>query len=164
MQYRKLNGQFKTDNRKWFVGWIFVILMLFGGLAGSKAMYQKVIHTIGLEIHVQNANAQVLDQFDALLKDKITATAKEYGISPNDLYMTLYCESKLQPKQSDFVKNGIRENSWGIAQINLTYHPEVTKAEALDENFSILWAVQHWYTARWYGYNRQTGKCNNATH
>lgn len=48
------------------------------------------------------------------------------------------CENpSLDPtKQSDYYRKGKRENSWGNSQINLYWHPEVSKAQAQDPFFS----------------------------
>jgi len=34
-------------------------------------------------------------------------------------------------------KNGKRENSWGLVQINLDHNPQVTLEQALDPDFSL---------------------------
>ena len=51
------------------------------------------------------------------------------------------CESEFQNIQSNIVTNGVREESYGIAQINLPSH-DVTKEQALDPYFSIRWTVK----------------------
>lgn len=68
----------------------------------------------------------------------------EYGLS-NDFYETLQHESDgFQNTQSNVVNlkgpNG-REDSWGIAQIHLPAHPEISKEQALDPKWSIDWAA-----------------------
>lgn len=75
------------------------------------------------------------------IEPTIKKYALEYGVSEYQMKVTLMCESAngnyLNNKQSDIHRNGVRENSWGIAQINLRWHPEVTKAQALDPVFSV---------------------------
>lgn len=76
-------------------------------------------------------------------QEVIYAAAVNAGIQYQPFYDTLNCESGLDPTvQSKFYKNGKREQSFGIAQINLPYHPDITKAEALDPVWSITWAAQ----------------------
>lgn len=89
--------------------------------------------------------------------------ADEAGIDWRPVYETLRCESGFRNIQSLIPKNGApngRENSWGIAQINLGAHPDITRLQALDERFAIAWTVeefalgqQHmWTCARKLGY------------
>ncbi len=50
---------------------------------------------------------------------------------------TIACESGFKNIQSNIVKDGIREDSWGIAQIHLPSHPKFTRLQALDLQISI---------------------------
>lgn len=52
---------------------------------------------------------------------------------------TINCEDTTwnPQKQSDIVKNGIREESYGLAQINIPSNPNVTIEQAQDPNFAI---------------------------
>lgn len=50
-----------------------------------------------------------------------------------------------------------RENSWGIAQIDLDYHPELTRAEVTDPAFAADWMAtefSHGHATSWTCYNR----------
>lgn len=52
----------------------------------------------------------------------ITDAAERHGVNRERLYSTLECESvgfKDVAIQSDYYHDGVRENSWGIAQFNL---------------------------------------------
>lgn len=65
---------------------------------------------------------------------------RQYDISEKDIgtiLRVLECESNFVSEQSRIYKNGVREPSFGIAQIHLPSHPDVTKEQALDEEFSI---------------------------
>lgn len=74
----------------------------------------------------------------------ILKTARQYGVDEKKFLDVAICESGLIPQQSKIIHNGRRENSWGIFQINLTAHPEVTKEQAMDIEWSTLWAAQQW--------------------
>lgn len=83
------------------------------------------------------------------------AAARE-GVKGVRLYHTLYCESGLQPNIQSSVPdpsgpNG-REDSWGIAQIHLPSHPEVSRENALDPIWAIDWAAYQFSqgNARWW--------------
>lgn len=60
-----------------------------------------------------------------------------YGVSREIMMRTLYCESRLK---FDAVGDG--GHSFGIAQIHLPSHPEITKADALDPDFAIRFMAQ----------------------
>jgi len=63
-----------------------------------------------------------------------------YGVSTNLMDKIISCETAgtYNPKiQSGHYKNGIREDSWGLAQIHLPAHPTITKEMAKDPNFAI---------------------------
>jgi len=73
---------------------------------------------------------------------------------------TIYCESGYKNIQSNIVSKGERENSWGLAQINLKWNPQVEKEQALDPHFAIKWMSDNWETTKWYGLNRADNTCN----
>lgn len=71
----------------------------------------------------------------------IDAYAVKWGVSGDDMWAVTECENaSLDPmKQSevpDATGPGGHENSWGNSQINLHYHPEVTKAQAQNPYFA----------------------------
>jgi hypothetical protein len=90
--------------------------------------------------------------------------ATEKSVPFFDAVATVYCESQWQAVQSMIVKNGVRENSWGIFQISLEHH-NITREQAMDAYFSIDWAMDNWNDATWYGYDRtETKDCTNGLH
>lgn len=75
----------------------------------------------------------------------VRATEAQYGLG-SSFYNTLKCESAgWQNKQSQVLHpagpNGL-EDSWGVAQIHLPDHPEITKEEALDPTVAVPWAAE----------------------
>lgn len=60
-----------------------------------------------------------------------------YGVSSSTLYKVLNCESSLSPSAV-----GDKGTSYGVAQIHLPAHPEITKQQALDPEFAIGWAAK----------------------
>jgi len=96
------------------------------------------------------------------LEEKINRLIDSYatGTKAYEMKKTIYCESGYQNIQSNVVKNGVREDSWGIAQINLYYHPQVTKEQAMNEEFAVKWMSDNWGKVKWYGYIRATDGCN----
>lgn len=55
---------------------------------------------------------------------------------------TAKCESHLIPQQSMIIKNGVKENSWGVWQIHLSAHTNITKEQAMDIEWSTRWAAE----------------------
>lgn len=50
---------------------------------------------------------------------------------------TIRCESRFKNVQSDIVSKDVREDSWGIVQIHLPSHQNVSKQQALDPEFAV---------------------------
>ena len=72
----------------------------------------------------------------------------EYGLT-DVFYETLRYESAgFQNIQSLIVKNGKREESYGIAQIHLPSHPSITREQALTPHWAIEWAAKEWKAGR----------------
>ncbi len=70
-------------------------------------------------------------------EDIVVAYAAHYGTPAAPLLNTLKCESSLNPKAV-----GDHGTSFGVAQIHLPAHTDITKAEALDPLFAIDWAAK----------------------
>lgn len=77
-------------------------------------------------------------------KDELIQTvyqlAKANGVNPQVMVNTINCEntdwnSDLQSRIT--TKNGTREESYGLAQINLPSHPNISYAQATDPEFAI---------------------------
>lgn len=89
---------------------------------------------------------------DALVYDD----AKEYHLNYDHFYATLSCESEGFTDVAIQSKNGKRERSFGIAQINLDAHPDISMASATDPVFSVAYAAQQWgegNASHWSCYN-----------
>jgi hypothetical protein len=82
------------------------------------------------------------------------------GTKAYQMKRTLYCESGYKNIQSNIVKNGIREPSYGIAQIHQPSHPTVTREQALNPEFAIKFMSDNWGKVAWYGYIKSTDSCN----
>lgn len=73
---------------------------------------------------------------------------------------TLWCESGFENVQSRIVKNGVREPSFGVAQIHEPSHPTITREQALDPEFAIKFMSDNWGKVKWYGWDSVNDKCN----
>lgn len=66
----------------------------------------------------------------------ISSISAEYGVSSTTLYNLAYSESHLDPSAV-----GDSGDSVGIVQIRLKSHPDVSREQALDPEFSLRWAA-----------------------
>lgn len=98
--------------------------------------------------------ATVTEEVSESLDDKITRYARKYGISEARFRALVLCENRsLDPtKQSDLYyqfsdpRRGIiigeRERSYGLLQIHLPDHPDVSYSQAIDPDYSLNWGAQ----------------------
>lgn len=85
------------------------------------------------------ASPETIEYSTSTAETIVRAYAVKYGVSGDEMWGTTLCENKgLDPtaQSSVIMKSGKRENSWGNSQINLYWHPEVTKEQAQDPYFS----------------------------
>lgn len=73
------------------------------------------------------------------VKGMITYYANEYEVSAYQMEKTLFCESSLNPNAKNITP---REQSYGVAQINLLAHKNITIAQATDPQFAIEWTAK----------------------
>lgn len=84
----------------------------------------------------------------------IEKTADKYGIDSEKFLAVAKCEDPdlIPDQQSNYVHKGRREQSYGIFQIDLDYHPEISIASATDPVFASKWAAKEWvagYESSW---------------
>ena len=71
--------------------------------------------------------------------------AEEYGLHKKRFLATLECENGFNAKgQSEHYYKGVREDSWGSAQINLPSHKSITKKMAEDPEFAVTFMAAEW--------------------
>ncbi len=72
------------------------------------------------------------------LKTLIKEKALKYGVSAEIMQKVVNCESNGSTTiQSNYYWKGKREESYGLSQINLPHHPNITYSQATDADFSI---------------------------
>lgn len=85
------------------------------------------------------------------IDEMIQTSADKHGVDGKVMRQVLMCESTLNPKaEGDHGINGTATTSWGIAQIHLPAHPEITKEQALDPKFAINWTAKEMAAGRGY--------------
>lgn len=78
------------------------------------------------------------------IRKEIEKRAVEYGVSAAEMDRVIRCESGYDIDiQSHWIQPYGREQSWGLAQIHLPAHPNVTKEQAIDPEFAIRFMAKH---------------------
>lgn len=97
----------------------------------------------------------------------ITEAAEKYGVDREHLYGTLEYESDgfrditIQSQVPSATGPNGKEDSWGICQIHLPDHPEITREEAQDPAFCIPWTAEQFaagHAAQWTAWRILYGK------
>lgn len=76
----------------------------------------------------------------------IDKEAPQYGVSPAKVEAIVNCETAntWNPTiQSEYVRNDKRELSFGLAQLNLPSHPNISYKEAINPKFSLDYLMKH---------------------
>ena len=68
-----------------------------------------------------------------------STTAVTFGLDKKAFLATIDCESGFRASVL-----GDDGQSLGVAQIDLKYHPDITRAEAMEPYWSILWMAYEW--------------------
>jgi len=69
---------------------------------------------------------------------EVLETAEKYHVNARDMEDVINCESQGSTTvQSHVYRHGKRENSWGLAQIFLDAHKDITKEQAINPTFAI---------------------------
>lgn len=98
------------------------------------------------------------------LNDYIKTQAEANGVNYSHFYATLNCESEgfrdvaMQSRIPNASGPNGYEDSWGVAQIHLPDHPDITRAEAQDPIFAISWAAKEFAAGRateWTEYRKE---------
>lgn len=80
--------------------------------------------------------------------DVITSLSDEYHVSSSTMLAVVTCETAgnlgsttIQSFAMD--RHGNRENSWGLSQIDLDYHPDITKEQAQNPIFALTYLADN---------------------
>lgn len=82
----------------------------------------------------------------AELLDKVYKYAAIHHNSSKNIINTINCENKewdVDLQSRIINKKGEREDSWGLAQIHLPSHPNITKVQATDPDFALNYIAEH---------------------
>ena len=73
------------------------------------------------------------------LEELVEQVAEEHNVNANLMKRVIQCESQWNPRAI-----GDSGTSYGLAQIHLPAHPDVTKEQALNPEFAIRWMGEQW--------------------
>jgi soluble lytic murein transglycosylase-like protein len=100
-----------------------------------------------LSINLQSLSAQlenlpmvdpVVETSEASIKSRISYYANTYEVSESIMNHIVRCESGFNPNaKGDFSTTTQSYNSYGLSQIHLPSHPEISKEEATDIEFAL---------------------------
>lgn len=78
---------------------------------------------------------------EEIAQNKIVKYASIYNVDPTEMYKVVSCETAntFDPMLQSRVirKDGTQEKSFGLAQIYLPMHPEISKDQATDSDFAL---------------------------
>lgn len=80
----------------------------------------------------------------------VTKYATEYGVSAYRMQSTLACEDNTFEfdRQSEIYNSKGREESYGVAQINLPSHKDISYSQAIDPDFAVRYMAQQFSQGR----------------
>lgn len=82
----------------------------------------------------------------------IDKEAPKYGIDPQRVKNRVSCETGgiWNPSiQSGYYRNNVREQSYGLAQINLPSHKNISYVQATDPKFALDYIIKNWNKDHW---------------
>ncbi len=155
----------KLKERVIYYAFIIICLSISFGLCYQVAEARVIdwllggTHTVTVVLE-EKVTYKLGDKIPEVVIDEIISRYAT-GTKAYQMKRTLFCESVgFQNVQSFVVTNGVREPSYGIAQIHEPSHPQVTREQALDPEFSIKFMSDNWGKVAWYGYIKSTDSCN----
>ena len=117
-------------------------MQIFSFLLGVMTLASSSTATIPVEAPIKAETAS------SSIKQLIVDRGQVRGLSEakiGQILATVECESHYRNIQSQIVKDGIQEDSWGIVQIHLPSWNNITKEQALDIEFAVDFIVEKFY-------------------
>lgn len=105
-----------------------------------------LLFTIYIRSVIAEAPAPTVQEMT--IPELISLFSTQYDVSYTEMYKTIECETRFRNIQSEIVKNGVREESYGYSQIHLPSHPDISKQEALTPSFAIEFLAKEFSKGR----------------
>lgn len=100
-----------------------------------------------LSVDAEGISAEIPQPILKVNKSPKEYAQEKYGYIPY-FVETLERESGFQSIQSKVIRKGVREPSYGCAQIHEPSHPDITREQAMDCIWSIDWAAQQFLAGK----------------
>lgn len=122
--------------------------LIFGGIItiAFQANAERVTYTAKEVVSEPEVLIEVkIDWTIERIQQEVFDVAEEYGVSGEEMWNTILCESNGSTTiQSKHIRpDGSRELSFGLVQIHLPAHPNVSYEEAIDPQFSIRFMAEN---------------------
>ncbi len=134
---------------------VLLVLLLTGLYSVANAVTVTPVTNAGSTPVLSNKLGTIYSEQQ--IKELVDIYSTKYGVNSTRVLETIRCESRFNNVQSAIVSKGVREDSWGIAQIHLPSHPNISKYKALDPNFAIEWTVKEFsvgHASKWSCYKK----------
>jgi len=82
---------------------------------------------------------EIVNPTELTIEGQIDYYSELYSVDKSIITKVIQCESRFNP----LAHNPNGEDSWGLVQINLDSHPEITKEQAINTNFSINYLAEN---------------------
>lgn len=130
---------------------VTVVILLFTNPQLLKSKNKVATEVLAQETTVEQLQSipEPKSMSQIVIDELVRKYAKQYNVSPNEMLRVIGCENKpLDPKLQSYiryksdnpvwgVKAGEREKSYGLVQIHLPSHPNISYEQATDPEFSI---------------------------
>lgn len=89
---------------------------------------------------------------EQIVKGLVEKYSAQYKVSAYRMNVVLACEDDTYEfdRQSNYYTSAGREKSYGVAQINLPWNPDVTYAQATDPDFSVEFMAKQFSQGKQY--------------
>lgn len=84
------------------------------------------------------------------ISDLISLNSTKYNVPAHTLIKVINCESGFKVDAHNLTP---KENSWGLVQINLYAHPNITKKQAITPSFAIDYLAKNIGKVNWTCYD-----------
>ena len=94
---------------------------------------------IGFPTQLVAQPLEIVNPTELTIEGQIDYYSELYSVDKSIITKVIQCESRFNP----LAHNPNGEDSWGLVQINLDSHPEITKEQAINTNFSINYLAEN---------------------
>lgn len=118
-------------------------LLILAGFVLPVSVQVKIEPPPVIEVVDNQLTIEVVKK-ELTMNEKIDFYGEKYKVSTSTMHKIINCESHYDTKiQSGYYANGVREKSFGLVQINLPSHADITYEQAIDPDFSLNFLAEN---------------------